>query len=73
MSAASFISLAGGLYLQGYSGSGRTARRSCARHGVDRWLLPGCAVCCTRIRARLNLYTLPDYFSASATAGVGPV
>ena len=41
MSAASFISLAGGLYLQGFSGSARPAGRAGLCAGMDRRLLPG--------------------------------
>ena len=41
MSAASFISLAGGLYLQGFSGSDSAAGRPRLCAGLDRRLLPG--------------------------------
>ncbi len=61
MSAASFISMAGGLYLQGYSGSG-------AQPGglvyVLGWTGGFCLVALLvgpHLR-RMNLYTVPDYF-----------
>jgi cation/acetate symporter len=41
MSAASFISLAGGLYLQGFSGTEVAARRAGLCAGLDGGLLPG--------------------------------
>jgi cation/acetate symporter len=62
MSAASFISLAGGLYLQGFSGSGSQPGGLAYLLGwtggfclVALWVAP--------YLRRLNLYTLPDYFA----------
>jgi len=62
MSAASFISLAGGLYLQGFSGSG-------AQPGglayVLGWTGGFClvALLVAPYLRRMNLYTVPDYFA----------
>ncbi len=62
MSAASFISLAGGLYLQGFSGS---AGQAGGLAYVLGWTGGFCLVAlliAPHLR-RLNLYTVPDYFS----------
>jgi cation/acetate symporter len=70
MSAASFISLAGGLYLQGFSGSG-TQPGGLAY--VLGWTGGFCLVAllvAPRLR-ELGLYTVPDYFAARF-AGVWP-
>ena len=63
MSAASFISLAGGLYLQGFSG---TEGQAGGLAYVLGWTGGFCLVAlliAPHLR-RLNLYTVPDYFSA---------
>jgi cation/acetate symporter len=62
MSAASFISLAGALYLQGYTGS---AGQAGGLAYVMGWTGGFCLVAlliAPKLRA-LNLYTLPDFFS----------
>jgi cation/acetate symporter len=62
MSAASFISLAGGLYLQGFSG---TASQPGGLAYIMGWTGGFCLVAllvAPNLRA-LNLYTVPDYFS----------
>lgn len=62
MSAASFISLAGGLYLQGFSG---TQAQAGGLAYVLGWTGGFCLVAllvAPHLR-RLNLYTVPDYFS----------
>jgi cation/acetate symporter len=62
MSAASFISLAGALYLQGFSGSGG---QSGGLAYVMGWTGGFCLVAlliAPHLRA-MNLYTLPDFFS----------
>ena len=61
MSAASFISMAGGLYLQGYSG---TQAQAGGLAYVLGWTGGFCLVAlliAPHLR-RLNLYTVPDYF-----------
>ena len=61
MSAATFISLAGALYLQGFSGSGQQPGGLAY---VIGWTGGFCLVAlliAPRLRA-MNLYTLPDYF-----------
>lgn len=61
MSAASFISMAGGLYLQGYSGSGSQPGGLVYVLGwTGGFVLMGLLV--APYLRRLNLYTLPDYF-----------
>lgn len=62
MSAASFISLAGGLYLQGYSG---TAAQPGGLAYVLGWTGGFClvALLVTPYLRRLQLYTVPDYFA----------
>lgn len=62
MSAASFISLAGGLYLQGYSG---TAAQPGGLAYVLGWTGGFClvALLVAPYLRRLQLYTLPDYFA----------
>jgi cation/acetate symporter len=60
MSAASFISLSGALYLQGFSGPG-AARRPGLCAGLDGRLLPGGHADCPHLRA-MRLYTVPDFF-----------
>ena len=62
MSAASFISLAGGLYLQGYSGSGG---QSGGLAYVLGWTGGFCLVALfvAPFLRRLRLYTVPDYFA----------
>jgi cation/acetate symporter len=62
MSAASFISLAGGLYLQGFSG---TEEQAGGLAYVIGWTGGFCLVgllIAPHLR-KLNLYTVPDYFS----------
>ncbi len=62
MSAASFISLAGGLYLQGFSGSGGQPGGLAYVLG---WTGGFClvAILVAPYLRRLNLYTVPDYFA----------
>jgi cation/acetate symporter len=62
MSAASFISLAGGLYLQGYTGAGGQPGGLAYIMG---WTGGFCLVALfvAPYLRRLNLYTLPDYFA----------
>jgi cation/acetate symporter len=62
MSAASFISLAGGLYLQGFSGSGGQPGGLAYIMG---WTGGFClvALLVAPYLRRLNLYTVPDYFA----------
>ena len=62
MSAASFISLAGGLYLQGFSGSGGQPGGLAYILG---WTGGFClvALLVAPYLRRLNLYTVPDYFA----------
>ena len=62
MSAASFISLAGGLYLQGYSGA---AGQPGGLAYILGWTGGFCLVALfvAPYLRRLNLYTLPDYFA----------
>lgn len=62
MSAASFISLAGGLYLQGFSGSGGQPGGLAYIMG---WTGGFClvALLVAPYLRRLNLYTLPDFFA----------
>jgi len=63
MSAASFISLAGGLYLQGFSGSGEQPGGLAYILG---WTGGFClvALLVAPYLRRMNLYTVPDYFAA---------
>lgn len=62
MSAASFISLAGGLYLQGFSG---TEAQTGGLAYVLGWTGGFClvALLVAPYLRRLNLYTVPDYFA----------
>nr|WP_295782556.1 VC_2705 family sodium/solute symporter [Rhodoferax sp.] len=62
MSAASFISMAGGLYLQGYSGTGAQAGGLAYVLG---WTGGFClvALLVAPYLRRLRLYTVPDYFA----------
>ena len=62
MSAASFISLAGSLYLQGYSGTGE---QSGGLAYVLGWTGGFClvALLVAPYLRRLNLFTVPDYFA----------
>jgi cation/acetate symporter len=62
MSAASFISLAGGLYLQGFSGMGT---QSGGLAYVLGWTGGFClvALLVAPYLRRMNLYTVPDYFA----------
>lgn len=62
MSAASFISLAGGLYLQGYSGAGS---QSGGLAYVLGWTGGFClvALCVAPYLRRMDIYTVPDYFA----------
>lgn len=62
MSAASFISMAGGLYLQGYSGSGQQAGGLAYVLG---WTGGFClvALLVAPYLRRMRLYTVPDYFA----------
>lgn len=62
MSAASFISLAGGLYLQGYSGTGEQAGGLAYVLG---WTGGFClvALLVAPYLRRMRLYTVPDYFA----------
>ncbi len=62
MSAASFISLAGGLYLQGYSGNGGQAGGLAYVMG---WTGGFClvALLVAPYLRRMRLYTVPDYFA----------
>jgi len=62
MSAASFISLAGGLYLQGFSGvSGQAGGLAYVLGWTGGFCLVALLV--APYLRRLNLYTVPDYFS----------
>ncbi|RYF14569.1 MAG: cation acetate symporter [Comamonadaceae bacterium] len=63
MSAASFISLAGGLYLQGFAG---TAQQAGGLAYVLGWTGGFClvALLVAPYLRRQNLYTVPDYFHA---------
>lgn len=62
MSAASFISLAGGLYLQGFSGSGdQPGGLAYVLGWTGGFCLVGLLIA-PHLR-RMNLYTVPDYFS----------
>ncbi|MDE2417048.1 MAG: VC_2705 family sodium/solute symporter [Burkholderiales bacterium] len=63
MSAASFISMAGGLYLQGFSGSGEQPGGLAYILG---WTGGFClvALLVAPYLRRMNLYTVPDYFAA---------
>lgn len=62
MSAASFISMAGGLYLQGFSGAGA---QSGGLAYVLGWTGGFClvALLVAPYLRRMNLYTVPDYFA----------
>src|SRR6476659_952820 len=61
MSAASFISLAGGLYLQGYTGtSGQPGGLAYVLGWTGGFCLVGLLV--APYLRRMRLYTLPDYF-----------
>ena len=62
MSAASFISLAGGLYLQGFTGAGKQPGGLAYVLG---WTGGFClvALLVAPYLRRLNIYTLPDYFA----------
>jgi len=62
MSAASFISLAGGLYLQGFSGSGT---QSGGLAYILGWTGGFCLVALfvAPYLRRLNIYTVPDFFA----------
>jgi len=63
MSAASFISLAGGLYLQGFSGTeGQAGGLAYVLGWTGGFCLVGLLIA-PHLR-KLNLYTVPDYFSA---------
>jgi cation/acetate symporter len=63
MSAASFISLAGGLYLQGFSGTeGQAGGLAYILGWTGGFCLVGLLIA-PHLR-KLNLYTVPDYFSA---------
>jgi cation/acetate symporter len=70
MSAASFISMAGGLYLQGFGG---TAAQAGGLAYVLGWTGGFClvALLIAPYLRRLNLYTVPDYF-ALRFGGRGP-
>jgi cation/acetate symporter len=62
MSAASFISLAGGLYLQGFSGTeGQAGGLAYVLGWTGGFCLVGLLIA-PHLR-KLNLYTVPDYFS----------
>ena len=62
MSAASFISLAGALYLQGFSGSGGQAGGLAYVMGWTGGFCLVALLIAPHLRA-MNLYTLPDFFS----------
>ena len=62
MSAASFISLAGALYLQGYSGSGDQAGGLAYVMGWTGGFCLVALLIAPHLRS-MNLYTLPDFFS----------
>lgn len=62
MSAASFISLAGALYLQGFSGSGDQAGGLAYVMGWTGGFCLVALLIAPHLRA-MNLYTLPDFFS----------
>jgi cation/acetate symporter len=62
MSAASFISLAGGLYLQGYGGSEGQAGGLAYILGWTGGFCLVAVLIAPHLR-KLNLYTVPDYFS----------
>lgn len=62
MSAASFISLAGGLYLLGYGGNGSQPGGLAYVMGWTGGFVIVALVIAPHLR-RLNLYTVPDYFS----------
>jgi cation/acetate symporter len=62
MSAATFISLAGALYLQGYSGSGGQAGGLAYVMGWTGGFCLVALLIAPHLRA-MNLYTLPDFFS----------
>jgi cation/acetate symporter len=62
MSAASFISLAGGLYLQGYGGSEGQAGGLAYVLGWTGGFCLVAVLIAPHLR-KLNLYTVPDYFS----------
>ncbi|HVE52210.1 MAG TPA: VC_2705 family sodium/solute symporter, partial [Ramlibacter sp.] len=70
MSAASFISLAGGLYLQGYGGSEGQAGGLAYILGWTGGFCLVALLIAPHLR-RLNLYTVPDYF-AVRFGGRGP-
>ena len=61
MSAASFISLAGALYLQGFSGSGQQPGGLAYVMGWTGGFCLVALLVAPQLRA-MNLYTLPDYF-----------
>jgi len=61
MSAASFISLAGALYLQGFSGSGQQPGGLAYVMGWTGGFCLVALLIAPQLRA-MNLYTLPDYF-----------
>ncbi len=63
MSAASFISLAGGLYLQGFSGSETQAGGLAYIMGWTGGFCLVALLIAPQLR-RLNLYTVPDFFGA---------
>ena len=62
MSAASFISLAGALYLQGFSGSGDQAGGLAYVMGWTGGFCLVALLIAPHLRS-MNLYTLPDFFS----------
>ncbi len=62
MSAASFISLAGALYLQGYSGAGGQAGGLAYVMGWTGGFCLVALLIAPHLRA-MNIYTLPDFFS----------
>ena len=62
MSAASFISMAGGLYLQGYGGNGAQAGGLAYVLGWSGGFCLVALLIAPHLR-KLNLYTVPDYFS----------
>jgi cation/acetate symporter len=62
MSAASFISLAGALYLQGFSGAGNQAGGLAYVMGWTGGFCLVALLIAPHLRA-MNLYTLPDFFS----------
>jgi Predicted symporter len=61
MSAASFISLSGALYLQGFFWHAGPGGRAGLPAGLDRRLLPGGPADRPHLRA-MGLYTVPDFF-----------